>query len=196
MMRNTMMAIGVAALAAAALPGQSAAQAGAPAAPEAPAAPAAAAPAAPVAATPAPPTRLQVVTAKISAVQKRALADPQLQAANRAITTLIGSTALRIDPGYAQYAARANTLKAEVAAAQAAQDNDKLWQLADEAKQLQSKISSAQELARQDAEVQKKLEEYKVQLFNKMVELEPTVQDLVKELQTLQSSGSASGGSL
>lgn len=195
-MRNTMMAIGVAALAAAALPGQSAAQqAGAPAAPEASAAPAAA-PAAPVAATPAAPTRLQVVTSKISAIQKRALADPEIQAANREITTLIGATALRIDPGYAQYATRANTLKAEVAAAQAAQDNDKLWQLADEAKQLQTKISTAQELARQDAAVQKKLEEYKTKLFSKMVQLEPTVQDLVKELETLQNSGAASGGSV
>lgn len=195
-MRNTMMAIGVAALAAAALPGQSAAQqAGAPEAPAAPAA-APAAPAAPVAATPAAPTRLQVVTSKISAIQKRALADPEIQAANREITTLIGATALRIDPGYAQYATRANTLKAEVAAAQAAQDNDKLWQLADEAKQLQTKISTAQELARQDAAVQKKLEEYKTKLFSKMVQLEPTVQDLVKELETLQNSGAASGGSV
>ena len=61
---------------------------------------------------------------------------------------------------------------------------------------IQAKITAAQEAARQDAEVTKKLDEFKVQLYNKMVELDPTVQELTKELETLQSSGSASGGSL
>lgn len=189
MIRSTMVAIGLAAAAALAIPGQVTAQE------------AATTPAEPIgtpvaAAQPAAPTRLQVVTTQISAAQKRALADPALQAANREIAALITSTATRIDPAYLSYGERANALNAEVAAAQAAQDNDKLWALADEAKQLQSKISTAQQLARQDAEVVKKLEEYKVQLFTKMVELDPKVQDLVKELETLQSSGSASGGSL
>ena len=190
MTRSMMVAMGFAALAAVAVPGQSAAQG-------APAAPAPTPLGTPVAAAPAPaPSRLQVVMAKISAVQKRALADPALQTSNRALGALITSTASRIDPGYLGYSQRGTALKAEVAAAQAAKDNDKLWQLADEAKQLQAKITAAQEAARQDAEVTKKLDEFKVQLYNKMVELDPTVQELTKELETLQSSGSASGGSL
>jgi hypothetical protein len=187
MMRNTMIAIGVAALAAVAHPGQSAAQTseapqpiGTPAPQQTAAAPAQ--------------SRLQVVTSQIAAVQKRALADPELQAANRAIGELITATASRLDPGYLGYSQRAVALKTEVDSAQAAQDNDKLWALADEAKQLQAKISAAQERARSDAEVTKKLDEFKVQLFAKMVQLDPKVQELVKELETLQSTGAPSGG--
>lgn len=191
MMRNTMVAVGLAAFAAVALPGQSAAQA----AQEAPAAPAAPA----LAGTPAPapaPSRLQQVTSQIAAAQKRALQDPQLQAASREITALIASTASRIDPGYVGYTQRAVAMKQDVAAAQAAQDNDKLWALADEAKQLQAKISAAQDAAREDAAVKAKIEAYKVKLFDKMVQLDPKVKDLVKELETLQGSGTAAGGSL
>lgn len=187
MMRSTTVAIGVAVVTVLALPGQSAAQeAGAPAGASAPAAAA-------TAAAPAQ-SRLQVVMGQIAAVQKRAMADPELQAANRAIGALITSTASRVDPGYAGYTQRATALKAEVDSAQAAQDNEKLWTLAEEAKQLQAKISAAQEAARGDAAVKQKLQEFKVQLFSKMVQLDPTVQDLVKELETLQSSGAAGGG--
>jgi hypothetical protein len=184
-----MVAVGLAAFAAVALPGQSAAQtAQAPAAPAAPV----------LAGTPTPPpapSRLQQVTSQIAAAQKRALQDPELQAASREINALITSTASRIDPGYAGYAQRAVALKQDVAAAQAAQDNDKLWALADEAKQLQAKISAAQDAAREDAAVKAKLDAYKVKLFDKMVQLDPKVKDLVKELETLQGSGAA-GGSL
>jgi hypothetical protein len=185
-----MVAVGLAAFAAVALPGQSAAQAaGAPA--TAPASPA-------LAGTPAPPpapSRLQQVTSQIGAAQKRALQDPTIRAASQEINALIASTAGRIDPGYVGYTQRAVALKQDVAAAQAAQDNDKLWALADEAKQLQAKINAAQDAAKEDAAVKAKIETYKVKLFDKMVELDPKVKDLVKELETLQGGG-ASGGSL
>jgi hypothetical protein len=180
-----MVAVGLAAFAAVALPGQSVAQQAA-----APASPA-------LAGTPAPPpapSRLQQVTSQIAAAQKRALQDPTIRAASQEITSLIATTAGRIDPGYVGYTQRAVALKQDVAAAQAAQDNDKLWALADEAKQLQAKINAAQDAAKQDAAVKAKVDAYKVKLFQKMVELNPKVTDLVKELETLQ--GGASGGSL
>jgi Ni,Fe-hydrogenase III large subunit len=180
-----MVAVGLAAFAAMALPGQSAAQAA-----QAPGGPA-------LAGTPTPPpapSRLQQVTSQIAAAQKRALQDPTIRAASQEITSLIASTASRIDPGYVGYTQRAVALKQDVAAAQAAQDNDKLWALADEAKQLQAKINAAQDAAKQDAAVKAKVDAYKVKLFQKMVELNPKVTDLVKELETLQ--GGASGGSL
>jgi hypothetical protein len=182
-----MVAVGLAAFAAVALPGQSAAQT----AEAAPAAPA-------LAGSPTPPpapSRLQQVTSQIGAAQKRALQDPTIRAASQEITSLIATTAGRIDPGYVGYTQRAVALKQDVAAAQAAQDNDKLWALADEAKQLQAKITAAQDAAKEDAAVKAKIDTYKVKLFDKMVELDPKVKDLVKELETLQGGG-ASGGSL
>ena len=99
---------------------------------------------------------------------------------------LIAQTLPKVDPNYPAYAARAATLKTDVAAAQAAQDNARLNDLAEEAKQLQANVAAAQARAREDAAVKAKLDDYKVKLFTKMVEIDPAVQELVAQLEELQ----------
>ena len=130
----------------------------------------------------------EAIAAQIQRVQQQALQDPSLRAANQAISQLIMQTLPKVDPNYAAYAARAGTLKADVAEAQAAQDNARLNELAEEAKQLQANVAAAQAKAREDATVKERLEEFRVQLFTKMVEIDPAVQDLVAQLQELQES--------
>lgn len=135
----------------------------------------------------APAIDVQAITARIQAAQQAALQDPALSAANRAIGTLINATLPKVEPNYPAYAARAQTLKTDVAAAQAASDNAKLHELAAEATQLQANIAAAQEKAKNDPEVVAKLEAFKVDLFTKMVEIDPEVQDLVKQLEAARA---------
>ena len=126
------------------------------------------------------------VAAQIQRVQQQALQDPALKAASQQISMLIAQTLPKVDPNYPAYAARAATLKTDVAAAQAAQDNARLNDLAEEAKQLQANVAAAQARAREDAAVKAKLDDYKVKLFTKMVEIDPAVQELVAQLEELQ----------
>ena len=141
------------------------------------------------AATPAAeaPTSAAAITAQIQRVQQQALQDPELRAANQAISALLTATMAKVDPSYPTYAARAATLNTDVAAAQAAKDNARLNELAAEAKELQANVAAAQAKAREDAGVKAELEAFRVKLFAKMVEIDPAVKELVAQLETLQS---------
>jgi hypothetical protein len=139
------------------------------------------------------PTDAAAITAQIQRVQQQALQDPELRAANQAITTLLTATMAKVDPSYPTYAARAATLNADVAAAQAAKDNARLNELAEEAKELQANVTAARAKAEADAAVKAELEAFRVKLFTKMVELDPSVKDLVAQLETLQSDTTTEG---
>jgi hypothetical protein len=132
------------------------------------------------------PSELQQIQARLTQLQQQALQDPSIKTAQGEILAAIQEAAGRVDPGYAGYAQRAQSLPADVAAAQAASDNAKLKLLADEAKQLQQNIAAAQAKAREDAAVKAKLQEYTVKLFTKMVELDPEAQKLADRMAELQ----------
>ncbi|MBW3628247.1 MAG: hypothetical protein KY464_03015 [Gemmatimonadetes bacterium] len=131
------------------------------------------------------------IAARIQAVQQQAMQHPELAAGNREIAALIAATLPRVDSEYPTYVARAATLRAEVSAAQAAGDNGKLRELAEETQDLQRRISEAQEKAREHSAVKEKLNEFKVKLFTRMVEIDPEVQELVNQLATLRADGAA-----
>jgi hypothetical protein len=133
------------------------------------------------------------IAARIQAVQRQAMQDPALTAANREISTMITAALPRVEPNYATYAARAQSIQADVTAAREASDNAKLNALAEETKQLQANITAAQEKAKADPAVKQKLDEFKVKLFTKMVQIDPQVQELVKQLEALQAQGAGSG---
>lgn len=141
-----------------------------------------AAPAAPEAAAPAAaPTEAEQIQARLGRLQQQALQDPAIQAAYADIN----ATMETVDPEFKALAERAETLKADVAAAQAAQDNARLHELADEAKTLQQNIVTSRARVMANPEVQKKMEEFKVKLFGKMQELDPEAQNLVNRLTEL-----------
>ena len=139
------------------------------------------------------PADAAAITAQIQRVQQQALQDPELRAANQAVTALLTATMAKVDPSYPTYAARAATLNADVAAAQAAKDNARLNELAEEAKELQANVTAARAKAEADAAVKAELEAFRVKLFTKMVELDPSVKDLVAQLETLQSDTTTEG---
>lgn len=137
------------------------------------------------------PATAEQLVARIQAIQAQALQDPELRAANRAIAELIAETLPRVDADYPKYAERAQTIRVDVAAAQEAADNARLTELAEETKELQAKVAAAQERAREDPAVRAELEAFRTRLFAKMLEIEPTVQALVAQLEEARADGAA-----
>jgi hypothetical protein len=142
-------------------------------------------------AAPAAGATAQQLAARIQAIQQQAMQDPAVAAASREVNALITAALPRVEPNYPTYAARAQSLQTDVAAAQAAGDNAKLHELAAEARTLQANISSAQARAKEDPAVKERLEAYTAQLFAKMVEIEPTVRELVAQLEAARSTTSS-----
>jgi uncharacterized membrane-anchored protein YjiN (DUF445 family) len=123
------------------------------------------------------------IEARIEAVQQQAMQDPEIQAAAEELQSLIESTMIRLDPNFTEVAQRAEALQAEVAAAQEASDNARLHELAAEAQEIQQTIAPLQARALQEPAVQEKLDEYRLKLFTRMVELNPDVQEWIAQLQ-------------
>jgi len=135
------------------------------------------------------PTELEQIQARLGELQKKALQDPALQAANQEVSALLVATMERLDPSYKANVARAASLRADVAAAQEAKDNAKLHELAAEAQQLQSSFAAAREQALTDEAVIAKTTELRDKLFAKMVEIDPEAEKLAARLQELQNPG-------
>jgi hypothetical protein len=136
-------------------------------------------------------TEMQQIQARLQQIQARALQDAGLKAAQDSIGTEMTATMERVDPTYRAQAARAEALKAEVTAAQAAKDNAKLNQLAAEATQLQQGFASARQRAMQDAAMAARIKSFQERIVAKMAELEPETQTLLARLQELRAAAPA-----
>ena len=136
-------------------------------------------------------TEMQQIQARLQQIQARALQDAALKAAQDSIGTEMTATMERVDPTYRAQAARAEALKAEVTAAQAAKDNAKLNQLAAEATQLQQGFASARQRAMQDAAMAARIRSFQERIVAKMAELEPETQTLLARLQELRAAAPA-----
>lgn len=145
-------------------------------------------------APPVPPTQAPVqqemlqIQTRLQQIQARALQDATLKAAQDSIGTEMTATMERLDPTFKAQAARAEALKAEVTAAQAARDNAKLNQLAAEATQLQQGFASARQRAMQDAAMAARIKSFQERIVAKMAELEPETQTLLARLQALRAA--------
>jgi chromosome segregation ATPase len=147
------------------------------------------APAAPQQQAPAQQTEMQQIQARLQEIQARALQDPTLKAAQDSIGTEMTATMERLDPTFKAQAARAEALKAEVAAAQTARDNAKLNQLAAEATQLQQGFATARQRAIQDPAMAARIKSFQERIVAKMNEVEPQTQTLLARLQELRGAG-------
>ncbi len=134
---------------------------------------------------------MQQIQARLQQIQARALQDAALKAAQDSIGTEMTATMERLDPTFRAQAARAEALKAEVTAAQAAKDNAKLNQLAAEATQLQQGFASARQRAMQDAAMAARIKSFQERIVAKMAELEPETQTLLTRLQELRAAAPA-----
>jgi chromosome segregation ATPase len=151
---------------------------GAQEAPEAPA------PEAPAAAEPAPePTEAQRIQAQIESIQQRAMQNPEVQAA----LAQMNATLEAVDPEYRELTARGVLIREEIAAAQAAQDNDRLRELAEEVPELNTRLQAARARASAHPDAVEKTNEFRTKLFETMMAIDPETQNLVNRLAELNS---------
>lgn len=147
-----------------------------------------AAQAAPAAAAADPAQEIQQINTRLQEVQQQAMTDPAVQKENTDLNNTLNAAMERTGTEAKVALQRAETIKADVEAAQAAQDNAKLTELAEEAKALQATINAARAQAMKDPAVQKEIQEFRKALFKRMLEIEPKAQQMVTRLSELQKT--------
>ena len=174
--------IALIAFAALALPAGAAAQQTQPAAPAQAAAPAAPAPAQ---------NEIQQIQQRLGELQQQALQDPAVKAQEQVLRRESVAALARLDPEAATKTARAEALRAEISAAQAAGDNAKLQTLAAEANALQAYFNALRPRMREDEQYKVKQAEFTAAVVAKMTEIDAQTPTLIARLQELRSGGTA-----
>jgi hypothetical protein len=141
------------------------------------------APAAPPAAAAA--DELAQLRQKIGALQQQALQDPALKPAQDTFNTVVSAAMGRLDPAAPAKLARAQSINADIAAAQAANDNVKLNQLAAEATALQSYFAGIRPRAMADPQVVAARQVFLARVLEKMKQIDPNAQQYVDRLTAL-----------
>ena len=131
---------------------------------------------------PAAPSEADQIQARLVQIQQRAMQDAAVVASAAEVNAAMEAA----DPEYRALSQRAEQLKAEIATAQAAQDNAKLRELAAAAQKLQGEAVAIQGRISANAEVQAKTTAYRNVVFQKMMEIDPQTQALVAKLAQLR----------
>jgi hypothetical protein len=126
---------------------------------------------------------------KIGALQQQALQDPALKPAQDSFNTVVSAAMGRLDPAAPAKLARATSINADIAAAQAAGDNAKLNQLATEATALQSYFAAIRPRAMADPQVVAARQVWLARVLDKMKQIDPNVQQYIDRLGALSPSG-------
>ncbi|HVG45392.1 MAG TPA: hypothetical protein VM890_11695 [Longimicrobium sp.] len=122
---------------------------------------------------------------KIGALQQQALQDPALKPAQDTFNTVVSAAMGRLDPAAPAKLARAQSINADIAAAQAANDNVKLNQLAAEATALQSYFAGIRPRAMADPQVVAARQVFLARVLEKMKQIDPNAQQYVDRLTAL-----------
>lgn len=128
---------------------------------------------------------VEAIQQQLQAIQQRALQDPALQARQAEIGQEVVATMSRVDPAFDPAAARAQTMQADIAAAQEAGDNARLHELAAESEQLQATFAAARARAMEDPELQASIQAFQAEVVEKMTEMDPETTRLLARLNEL-----------
>jgi hypothetical protein len=128
---------------------------------------------------------------KLAALQQQAMQDPTLKPAQDSFNTVVNAAMARLDPQAPAKLARAQSINADITAAQAANDNAKLTQLATEATGLQAYFASLRPRANADPQVQAARQVWLPRLLERMKQLDPNTQQYIDRLTQLSQQGAA-----
>jgi hypothetical protein len=126
------------------------------------------------------------IQARLQQIQARAVQDPELQAAQAALGEEVVATMARLDPAFTARSERARAMQADIAAAQEAQDNERLHALAAEAEEIQAAFNAARARAMEDEQLQASIKAYQDRVVAKMIELDAETEALLARLNELQ----------
>jgi len=127
---------------------------------------------------------------KLAALQQQAMQDPALKPAQDSFTAVVNAAMARLDPQAPAKLARAQSINADVAAAQAANDNARLNTLAAEATGLQSYFAGLRPRANADPQVQAAKQVWLARLLERMKQIDPNAQQYVDRLTQLSQGSS------
>lgn len=128
---------------------------------------------------------MQQIQMQIMPVQQQAMQDTALQEEQAAVTAAVREAIVEADPAMEAKLDRMDELMVEARAAQAAQDQEKLVELTQEAQTLQPEIASAQADALDRPDVEAKVLAFRDKLQARMVEIDPETKPLLERLQEL-----------
>jgi hypothetical protein len=131
-------------------------------------------------------SELQVLNAKLEALQARALQDPQLMAAQQALGGSIKTEMNRIDPTLDQSLARGKELETQAMAAQKKGDDATLRQLAEEMQQIQQRFFSVQQKVVQQPALATQLKSFQDRVQKRMTALDATTPTMIARFTELQ----------
>lgn len=124
---------------------------------------------------------------RLMQTQQQALQDPELQAAQETVTEELLAAMEQADPTLAEKSERAEAMQAEIHAAQQAEDQARLQELAGEAQQLEMAFATAQQQAMQDPELQASMGAFQDRMVAKMTEIDPETPQLIARLEQIQA---------
>lgn len=145
-------------------------------------------------------SEIQEIHGKLESIQRQALQDPELVAAQDALGASIKSAMEAADPTLELAMARVPLLEGEAQAAQTAGDQEKLQALSAEAEQIQRQFAAAQQQALQQPGLAAQVDAFQQQLEQKMAELDPAAGQLISRFKELESKlatmlqGAGTGG--
>jgi hypothetical protein len=131
-------------------------------------------------------SELQVLNAKLEALQARALQDPQLMAAQQALGGSIKTEMNRIDPTLDQSLVRGKQLQTQAIAAQKKGDDATLRQLAGEMQQIQQRFFSVQQKVVQEPALAAQLKSFQDRVQKRMTALDATTPKMIARFGELQ----------
>jgi hypothetical protein len=131
-------------------------------------------------------SELQVLNAKLEALQARALQDPQLMAAQQALGGSIKTEMNRIDPTLEQSMARGKQLQTQAIAARQKGDDATLRQLAGEMQQIQQRFFSVQQRVVQEPALAAQLKSFQDRVQKRMTALDATTPTMIARFTELQ----------
>jgi hypothetical protein len=132
---------------------------------------------------------------RIGELQRQAMLDPSLQAAEDSFNAVLQGAMARLDPAAPARTARAAAVNQEVEAARAAGDNVKLDQLAQEAAALTAYFDRLRPRALAQPDVRTARQVFLARVFERMKQIDPDVQQYVDRFAELRrGSRTADGG--
>lgn len=130
---------------------------------------------------------LEELHARLEAIQARALADPQIDAAQEELGNVIKSAIDRVDPAVTRGLARMAAMEVEATAARQRGDDARLQELGAEAERIQRAFLAAQERVLQQPEVAAQVSAFQQRLQRKMLELDPAAERILARFRELET---------
>ena len=130
---------------------------------------------------------LQQIQGQLMQIREKAMEDPNLQERQAVLQDRITSAMKDADPEVEAKMERVNEIQQEMREAQQAGEQEQVGTLMQEAQRLQQELQQTQSRVMQQEGVEKAVDEFREQLFDRMREIDPEADGLIERAQEIQA---------